>query len=136
MSGLQINVTLYVTNDESATTDVEDTVRGATSCVEARNGMEIGWPKRPSILHEHLVETDDLQVPTSKIVELADNVQYTRMNTDTVIQESMQKIGSHQRVLIATCGPKSLMDAVRDSVDICRMDPSSRVDLHCEDFSA
>lgn len=66
--------------------------------------------------------------------EQAANVTFGKMNARTVILEAMQGVGNNQRVLFAACGPKALMDAVRDSADIYRIEHGYRIDVHCEDF--
>lgn len=116
-SGSQTRTTLYITDEDPATTSLKSIVSESSDC------------------DEDLLETDDLLVPTNEIAELVDNVEYKKLDTDMAIQGAIRKVASHERVLVATCGPKSLMNAVRDSVDRCRMDSNNRIDVHCEDFS-
>ncbi|RSL59537.1 hypothetical protein CEP54_007254 [Fusarium duplospermum] len=59
---------------------------------------------------------------------------YARMNPQTVIQDAMFNMGSDERILICVCGPKSLMDRVKETVKHCWDDSNPRIDIHCEDF--
>ncbi|KAH7311537.1 hypothetical protein B0I35DRAFT_488926 [Stachybotrys elegans] len=61
-------------------------------------------------------------------------VKHEKMNADKVILDSMQAVEKHQQVLVAACGPSSLMDAVKDSAHSWRTRGSCGLDVHCEDF--
>ncbi|KAI8648240.1 FAD-binding FR-type domain-containing protein [Fusarium keratoplasticum] len=62
------------------------------------------------------------------------SVVYERMNPQTVVQNAMFNMGSHEQILICVCGPKSLMDRVKETVNDCWADSNPRIDIHCEDF--
>ncbi|KAL2670214.1 hypothetical protein Neosp_014681 [[Neocosmospora] mangrovei] len=62
------------------------------------------------------------------------SVVYERMDPQTVVQEAMLNMGSHEQILICVCGPKSLMSRVKETVNDCRGDSNPRIDIHCEDF--
>lgn len=137
--GSKVNVTLYVTGEDpiSSTTNTKQALTGSE---EIQGEMESALSTRSTLNYEEISETGDVQGLRSevacKVVEHVANVRYKKMRTESVIREAMQEVGSHQRALIAACGPKSLMDAVRDSVDSCRSKPGHTVDVHCEDFSS
>lgn len=56
------------------------------------------------------------------------------MTPEVVFAEVLGEVNSHERVLVAACGPSSLIDAVKDSVDSWRDKSELGIDLHCEDF--
>lgn len=64
------------------------------------------------------------------------NVEYGKLDIETVVSDAVLSTGSDKRILLATCGPKTLMDAVRDSVDMHCRKTSSSIDVHCEDFGS
>lgn len=134
-----MNVTLYVTSEDllSSATHAEQVLAGSE---EVQGEMESALSTRSMSNYEELSETGDLQRLLSeascKAVEHLTNARYMKMRAETVIREAMQEVGSHQRALIAACGPKSLMDAVRDSGDSCRSKLGHWLDVHCEDFSS
>lgn len=134
-----MNVTLYVTSEDSlsSATTAEQALTGSG---EIQGEMESALSTRSISNYEEISETGDVQGLLSeavcKVVKHVANVRYKKMRTETVIREALQEVGSHQRALIAACGPKSLMDAVRDSGDSCRSKLGHRVDVHCEDFSS
>ncbi|KAH6970943.1 ferric reductase NAD binding domain-containing protein [Ilyonectria sp. MPI-CAGE-AT-0026] len=137
--GSNVNVTLYVTSEDllSSATSAEQSLTGSE---EIHGEMETALSTRSISNYEEISETGNVQGLLSeaacKVVERVANVRYKKMRTETVIREGMQEVGSHQRALIAACGPKSLMDAVRDSGDSCRSKLGHWVDVHCEDFSS
>lgn len=134
-----MNVTLYVTSEDllSSATNAEQSLTGSE---EIPGEMETALSTRSISNYEEISGTGNVQGLLSeaacKVVERVANVRYKKMRTETVIREGMQEVGSHQRALVAACGPKSLMDAVRDSGDSCRSKLGHWVDVHCEDFSS
>ncbi|KAF4953645.1 hypothetical protein FGADI_5981 [Fusarium gaditjirri] len=68
--------------------------------------------------------------------ELKFNPLFEKLDVDETISESLRASGSHHRVLILSCGPKSLMDAVLDSASKWQMKRNIRIDVHCEDFGS
>lgn len=62
------------------------------------------------------------------------SLEYKKLSAESVIWDAMQTVGNHEKVLVAACGPSSLMDAVRDSVDSIRCKGGHWIDVHFEDF--
>lgn len=61
-------------------------------------------------------------------------IEYSKLDVEAVVRKALLGSGGHQSVLIATCGPKSLTNAIRESVDDCKDETSHNIDMHCEDF--
>ncbi|RMJ17588.1 hypothetical protein BHE90_015319 [Fusarium euwallaceae] len=62
------------------------------------------------------------------------SIVYKRMNPQTVVQNALSNMRSDEQILICVCGPKSLMDRVRETVEDCGDDSNPTIDIHCEDF--
>ena len=62
------------------------------------------------------------------------NIRFEKLSVRDVITEAMHGMGKTDRIFLAACGPKSLMDAVRDSAEAYKAGNSYRIDVHCEDF--
>jgi hypothetical protein len=62
------------------------------------------------------------------------DLNFEKVNIDVVISESLKVAGRHQRVLVASCGPKSLMDDVVDSAHKWQNKRGLTIDVHCENF--
>ncbi|KAH6689505.1 ferric reductase NAD binding domain-containing protein [Plectosphaerella plurivora] len=63
-------------------------------------------------------------------------LEYNKLDIETVVGDAVISSDNHQRILISTCGPKTLMDAVRDSVDMHCRKTNNSIDVHCEDFGS
>lgn len=57
-----------------------------------------------------------------------------RPDTATLIREAVRSTPTHQRVLIAACGPNGLMCVVRDTTAGLISGDGPGVELHCEQF--
>lgn len=62
-------------------------------------------------------------------------VTWEKMDVESVVREAAQAAEAHQRILVATCGPKALTHAVKDAVERLWDQTHLRVDVHSEDFS-
>jgi hypothetical protein len=137
--GPTVNVSLYVTSEEAIATLNKEmgTVAGSG---DIRSVLKSILAERNTNNHGYVCETDvsegKLDGEVCSDVESMVNFEYKRMSVDTVIWEAMQAVQSHQRVLVAACGPKPLIDAVRESADRCRRKTGHRIDVHCEGFGA
>ncbi|KAH8898637.1 hypothetical protein GQ53DRAFT_791004 [Thozetella sp. PMI_491] len=137
-----VKLRLYITS-EKPTTNRRDGVRATlTSASE-----EVQDAAEDALLSNHnsshygtLPELRDIDKLLSAAgledIEYNGGVKFTKMDTETVIREAMASPGHTQQALLAACGPKLLMDAVRDSADVCRTQLSCRIDVHCEDFGS
>lgn len=57
-----------------------------------------------------------------------------RPETATLIREAVRSTPTHQRVLVAACGPDGLMRVVRDTTASLISGDGPGVELHCEQF--
>lgn len=61
-------------------------------------------------------------------------LKFEKMIPEAVFAEVLGEVNSHERVLVAACGPTSLIDAVKDSADSWRDNLELGIELHCENF--
>lgn len=121
-AGSIVNLKLYVTSEKPIADSDSDA------------GITDGLGKIQSILRDDIRRQHSGSV--YKAAENTISFDYNKMNTEAEIWEALQTVEDHRRVLVATCGPKSLMDAVRDSAQDYQSKLSCRIDVHCEDFSS
>ena len=57
-----------------------------------------------------------------------------RPNIPAIIKEVVLNAGQHERVVVAGCGPVSLMDATRQGAAACISTSGPSIDLHLEQF--
>lgn len=62
------------------------------------------------------------------------SVKAGRPDTATLIREAVSSTPSHQRVLVAACGPDGLMRVVRDTTASLIRGDGPGLELHCEQF--
>jgi hypothetical protein len=48
--------------------------------------------------------------------------------------ESVEKADPHDRIVVAACGPESLMETARRTVARCIKADGPHLDLHCQQF--
>ncbi|KAF4820095.1 Ferric/cupric reductase transmembrane component 1 [Colletotrichum siamense] len=122
-SGSSIDVKLYVTGDSP---------REETSAETPNNGrMNEGAVNYGSISHD----TEGLLTSTTtNEIEDAFNIRFEKVHVEQEIGVALEGVATEQRVLVATCGPESLMDDVRDSADRWRNSRGLRIDIHFENF--
>ncbi|WYZ44775.1 hypothetical protein EsH8_VIII_000091 [Colletotrichum jinshuiense] len=128
--GSAVNVTVYVTSDETMATPIESEIQKGieSGLLSQRGGFNYGTTSETASTERLLTGT------ASDAVERTFNLNFTRMDVNVVIGETMGAVESCQRVLMVACGPESLMDAVKDSADIWRHKRSLGIDVHYEDF--
>ncbi|KAK7741890.1 hypothetical protein SLS62_010901 [Diatrype stigma] len=59
---------------------------------------------------------------------------YGRPDTEALIREAVRSVPKDQRILIAACGPTSLIEVVRNTTASCIRADGPAVELHCEQF--
>lgn len=59
---------------------------------------------------------------------------YGRPDTEALIREAVRSVSKDQRILIAACGPTSLIEVVRNTAASCIRADGPAVELHCEQF--
>ncbi|QGI85736.1 hypothetical protein CEK25_012465 [Fusarium fujikuroi] len=128
-----INLKIYVTGERSASGSLRDDI----------DTPESSWGTEREILlredafdYETISAMDDLCVSACGGVdnELKSSSFLEKLDVDGTIRKAAQASGSHDRVLVLSCGPKSLMEAVQDSVSKWQKKKNIRIDVHCEDF--
>ncbi|KAI1015423.1 hypothetical protein LB504_010982 [Fusarium proliferatum] len=128
-----INLKIYVTGERSASDSSRDDI----------DTLESSWGAEREILlredafdYETISEMDDLCVSARGAVdnELKSSSIFEKLDVDGTIRKAAQASGIHDRVLVLSCGPKSLMEAVQDSVFKWQKKTNIRIDVHCEDF--
>jgi hypothetical protein len=92
------------------------------------------------------LETEEMPVPAEKetqgniksvnTTELNDRrgLKYEKLRVEAMIHDSIQAAGSDSRILIASCGPKSLMAAVSAAATQYVTPEGPSIDVHCESF--
>ncbi|KAF5253902.1 hypothetical protein FANTH_1227 [Fusarium anthophilum] len=129
-STFPISVKIYVTSERSAyDAVVPDTGFQVYSC-----GAELDVLLRDDAFHyETISEMGNVRELTSD--EPKCNPLFEKLDVDSTVGDGVGAPGSHQRVLLLTCGPKSLMDAVQDSASKWQKKRNIIIDVHSEDFS-
>lgn len=129
--GPAVRVSLFVTNEEATSSSIA-TPYDIAHDVESQL---LSGNRTPGYGAVSSADTDSLLARTNgHEVEQAYNLHFRRMDTESVIGDAIQFVESRQRVLMATCGPESLMEAVRDSAESWRKRRDLRIDVHSEDF--
>ncbi|KAF5702011.1 ferric-chelate reductase [Fusarium globosum] len=112
-----INLKIYVTGERSTSGSLRDDI----------DTPESSWgTERETLLREDAFDyetisaMDDLCVSACGGVdnELKSSSFFEKLDVDGTIRKAAQASGSHDRVLVLSCGPKSLMEAVQDSLDL------------------
>lgn len=130
--GPAVKVSLYVTNEEATSSSVATAYDGPYD-VESQLLSGNRTPGYGAISSAD--DTSSLLARTNgHEVEQAYNLHFRRIDIESVISDAVQSVESRQRVLMATCGPESLMEAVRDSAESWRKKRDLRIDVHSEDF--
>jgi ferric-chelate reductase len=137
-AGLPIHVTVYITGPKSSVShyDAADTV---AKCDLTQNGIESKSLLQGSASRYGTIQQADA---TSEQPVSPENIDYAklcdiktaRMDTEVVFEKILRTVSSHDRVLVATCGPKSLMNDVRESVDHWRNKSDLAIQMHSEAF--
>ncbi|KAF5021915.1 hypothetical protein F66182_6063 [Fusarium sp. NRRL 66182] len=137
-AGIDLSLTIYVTNEPWPSPN--STIRAAceteatSPCVETRllsteeacrYGTISGVGDMDRLLGEAACD----------IAQQNPKIRFEKMAIHSVLNEALVNVVFHQRVLIATCGPKSLMDDVGDFADRWQNKADASVDVHCEDFT-
>jgi hypothetical protein len=136
-----LKIVIYVTN-EATTTSPDEVVRAALECskIELQNTVKTRLlSKKDAPSYETITEYTDIEM---RLDDASDNDEeglddiaqfhHERMKPEDEIAHIMKEADRGHKVLVAACGPSSLMDAVTDSVD--RWRDTRNIDLHCESF--
>ncbi|KXH33982.1 hypothetical protein CSIM01_02317 [Colletotrichum simmondsii] len=130
--GPAVRVSLFVTNEEATSSSIAPPYDIAHD-VESQLLSGNRTPGYGAVSSSD--DTSSLLARTNgHEVEQAYNLHFRRMDIESVISDAIHFVESRQRVLMATCGPESLMEAVRDSAESWRKRRDLRIDVHSEDF--
>lgn len=72
--------------------------------------------------------------PSLQKAGLANLVAYGRPNVHAVIKDAVDGMSPDREVLIAGCGPSTLLNAVRLATRACTTDQSPNIQLHLEEL--
>ncbi|CAH0052280.1 unnamed protein product [Clonostachys solani] len=139
-----VSLSLHVTTDNAQASSDENLSSilnpsphtTTTSEITEKRHSEAGCP----------FETDEKPVPADRetqsnmrsanMMELNNmhGLKYEKLRAEAMIHESIQAAGRDSRVLIASCGPKSLMAAVSAAATQYMTPEGPSIDVHCESF--
>lgn len=57
-----------------------------------------------------------------------------RPNVASIIEEVLHGAGQHENIVVAACGPDSLVNATRQAAPACISASGPAVELHCEQY--
>ncbi|KAG7409777.1 Ferric reductase transmembrane component 3 [Fusarium oxysporum f. sp. rapae] len=132
-SAYPISLKLYVTGERPACCSVVDDTDSQASLCRAEREVLL---REDAVDYETISEMGDVCGLNRQITgdESKWNPLFERLDVDGTISKFVGGSGSHHRVLLLSCGPKSLMDAVQDSASKWQMKRNIRIDVHNEDF--
>ncbi|KAF5978536.1 ferric-chelate reductase [Fusarium coicis] len=132
-SEYSVSVKVYVTGERSTPSSVHDDSDPQTSPCEAEWGILL---REDTIDYQTISEIDELRgsIRGATEDELKSSPFFEKLDVDETIRTAIEASISHDRVLVLSCGPKSLMDAVQDSASKSQRQRNIRIDVHCEDF--
>ncbi|KAI3576560.1 hypothetical protein IWW34DRAFT_668043 [Fusarium oxysporum f. sp. albedinis] len=132
-SAYPISLNIYVTGERSACGSVADDTDSQSSPCGAEREVLL---RENAFDYETISEMGDACGLTDQTIgdEPKCNPLLEKLDVDGTISRVVGASGSHHRVLLLSCGPKSLMDAAQDSASKWQMKRNIRIDVHCEDF--
>ncbi|KPM45558.1 hypothetical protein AK830_g947 [Neonectria ditissima] len=145
----RINVVLHVTGESFVNTPVPCTSSPGSSTpllLASRDFTSQISRDEPTEFLQRLLKTrldspgeeenDPLRDETFESMDLDNrfDVRYKRMRVCKVIHETVESVGTNQRLLIATCGPKSLIADVMNTAGECISSDGPSIEVHCESF--
>ncbi|KAH7169998.1 ferric reductase NAD binding domain-containing protein [Dactylonectria macrodidyma] len=80
--------------------------------------------------HERLLS----ETPESMDLESRFDIKYQRLRANDIISDIVRSTGVNQQVLVAACGPRSLMKDVMMTVGSCMRSDGPSIEVHCENF--
>ncbi|KAG5794068.1 hypothetical protein H9Q69_006898 [Fusarium xylarioides] len=132
-SAFPISIKFYVTGEQSASSSVVDD----SDTQESSGGAESEILLRENAFdYETISEIDDSygSIRGATDDELKSSPFFEKLDVDGTIRAAIEASRGHDRVLILSCGPRSLMDAVHDSASKWQKKKKIRIDVYCEDF--
>ncbi|KAF9876777.1 hypothetical protein CkaCkLH20_05623 [Colletotrichum karsti] len=129
-------IRLHIT-DEKSKTDSDTAPTAAPESQHHRNTPTTGLLSEAGTLnYETVSELGNAESLLSEaslcIDEQLFDLRYERMDVQEVVADAMRTVEDHDRVLIATCGPESLMDAQYDEGRARELIPA--LNTHLEDL--
>ncbi|KAH7133090.1 ferric reductase transmembrane component 5 [Dactylonectria estremocensis] len=145
----QIIVTLHITGQSNVTTPEQGTPLGGRTPTLRSYGTffpQINHEESVGSMHrlafnpkfasarEEACSPQPVESLSLGDMETCFNVKYERLRTSEAIFETVKSVGTNQRVLIAACGPLSLMNDVNTAAGACIRSDGPSVEVHCENF--
>ncbi|KAH7153348.1 ferric reductase transmembrane component 5 [Dactylonectria macrodidyma] len=145
----QITVTLHITGRSNVTTPEQSTPPGRRTPALTSYGTFLSQTTREGsaeslnqlVLNSKLASAREevcspqrIESPSLGDLENHFNVKYERPRTSEAVFENVKSVGANQRVLIAACGPLSLMNDVNTAAGACIRSDGPSVEVHCENF--
>lgn len=62
------------------------------------------------------------------------NIRFQKMDPALSISEAVDGVPGDGRILVAACGPTSLMNEIKDTTERIERNSCHVIDIHCEDF--
>ncbi|KAL0943106.1 uncharacterized protein CTRU02_200992 [Colletotrichum truncatum] len=113
-----------------------DTTELASVGTEDQTGIEHGLLSSVDILTYRAINKTN-EMPPETVGDITGHnlsINHTRLNIEVVIGEGVRTAKSGQRLLVAACGPESLVNGVRDSAETWQSKRDFMIDVHCEYF--
>lgn len=135
-SGLPISLKVYVTDERPGCGSVLTVLDPAESQPGRDHAESEALLRADAYNYETISEMSDISglFHETTFNEQTFSIMFEKLDIDTTISESMRAAERDQWVLIGSCGPKSLMEAVEDAASNWQNKRGIRIDVHCEDF--
>jgi ferredoxin-NADP reductase len=133
-SAAGINAQVYVTEGPPPNAQRVSAVEHDICADHTQNDPDTVMPRAKSGIHETLqgCNVDDLLSGAA----YREKVRREKMDVEVVIREALEATEGRERVLIATCGPRPLTNAVKDAAQSVGDQTGYMVDVHAENFSS
>ncbi|KAF5543479.1 ferric-chelate reductase [Fusarium mexicanum] len=124
-----ISINLYVTGGRCTSDAVVQNTDSQVSPCEAESDVLL---REDALHYETISEMGNArELPTN---EPKGDPFFEKLDVERATGEGVGACASHQRVLILSCGPKSLMDSVQDSATKWQKKRNVIIDVHSEGF--
>ncbi|KAH8714443.1 hypothetical protein BGZ61DRAFT_492900 [Ilyonectria robusta] len=143
----QITVTLHVTGESNTTTPEQVATPGSSTPALIASGDFVPQISRDGpveslhrlTLNSRLATARDETRNKHRLSDPADldsrfDIRYEKLRASEVIFETVKSVGINQQVLIAACGPFSLMNDVNTAAGACIRSDGPSIEVHCENF--
>ncbi|KAI1502632.1 ferric reductase NAD binding domain-containing protein [Biscogniauxia marginata] len=123
--------TSSVTSDESLNSSPTSPLEKSVESPQFGVSMSPGTLRGDSEKDE---EMRQMELPSAMTSSSDLPIIHGRPDTEMLIKEAIGSVGKDQRILVAACGPASLLKVVRNTTASCIQVDGPAVELHCEQF--